>query len=381
MPTRTTEKIELPVVSPGTHREMKVIRYGTSGNRPKAYLQTALHADEIPGMLVMHHLDRLLRKADESGNVCGEIVLVPVANPIGLGQYIHGHMSGRFELNSGVNFNRDYSDVTDAVAKRIQNELSDDVTRNVASIRKAIVAVVDELPTPDEMSFMRKILLGLAGDADICLDLHCDGEAVLHVYLGTPLWPEATDLSAQLGSKATLLAEVSGGNPFDEAVGGVWWALQKRFPGSPIPPACLSATVELRGGRDISHDQAAEDADNLFKFLVRRGLISGDAGLLPELLAPATPLEGVDSVKATSAGVVVYLKKPGDAIEVGEAVAEIIDPVSDSIDNSIVVLRSRVSGILYAHRLGRFTRPGQTLCRIAGARALPDRVGGDLLSD
>lgn len=381
MSTRKTEIIDLPVTSPGTLRQLKVIHYGNSGAGPKAYLQSALHADEIPGVLVLHYLDRLLSEADEAGKVGGKIVLVPTANPVGLSQYIRGHLSGRFELGNGVNFNRGYPDVTDVVADRVQAKLSDRADRNVALIREHITAAIAEYPAPDEVSFMRRALLALASDADICLDLHCDSEAVMHVYLGTPLWPEAMDLCAQLGSEATLLAEVSGGNPFDEAVGGIWWSLAKQFSKYPIPTACLSATVELRGGRDISHDVAKQDAANLFQFLIRRRVIEGDPGPLPELIAPATPLEGVDPVKAPLAGVVVYLKKPGDKVEAGEAVAEIIDPWSDAIESQVTQVHSRVAGVMYSHRSDRITRPGQTLCRIAGAEPLPDRVGGNLLSD
>ena len=240
-------------------------------------------------------------------------------------------------------------------------------------------AIIDEYPAPDETSFMRKTLMALAADADICLDLHCDLESIMHVYLGTPLWPDAQDLAAQLGSKAILLAKISGGNPFDEAVGGVWWSLAGKFPDHPIPPACLSATVELRGERDITHDLARQDAENLHRFLMRRGLLRGDAGPVPELLAEATPLEGVDPIKAPVAGVVVYLKRPGDRIQAGDAVAHIVDPWSEATEPCVV--RSAVAGVLYSHGLHRFTRPGQTLCRVAGAEPLPDRIGGPLLSD
>lgn len=381
MSTRQIDSISLPVTSPGTQRQLKVIRYGNPGARPSAYLQTALHADEIPGMLVLHHLDRLLYEADTAGNVSGAVVLVPVANPVGLSQYIRGHLSGRFELGNGVNFNRNYPNVTDEVANRVRSGLSHAANENVALIRQHVSTVVAEHPAPDEVSFMRKTLLMLACDADICLDLHCDAEAVMHVYLGTPLWPDAMDLPAQLGSEATLLAEVSGGHPFDEAAGGVWWSLAKRFPDFPIPPACLSATVELRGDRNVSHGLARRDADNLFRFLIRRGLIEGDPGPLPELLAAAMPLEGVDTVKAPCAGVVVYLKEPGDHVTAGEAVVEIVDPWSDAPDSSVTRVCSRVSGVMYSHRSDRLTRPGQTLCRIAGADPLPDRVGVNLLSD
>jgi len=380
MLTRTVETIDLPVTTPGTTRALRVIRYGSPGSRPKLYVQSSLHADEIPGMLVSHYLDRRLREADKAGRIKGEVVLLPVANPIGLSLFLRGRLSGRFELGNGVNFNRNYPDVSATVAKRIEGKLTRDEADNVALIRAQIRVAIDEYPAPDETSLMRKTLLSLAADSDICLDLHCDWEAIMHVYLGTPLWPDAADLAAQMGSRATMLAEVSGGNPFDEAVGGIWWDLARRFPEFPIPPACLSSTVELRGENDISHDLAQMDADNLFRFFMRRGAVDGDPGPLPELITPATPLEGVDPVKAPHPGVVVYLKQPGDRIAAGEAVAEIVDPWADS-GNEPTVLYSRVSGVMFSRRSDRFARTGQTLCRVAGAEPLEDRVGGALLSD
>ena len=381
MSTRKTATICLPVTSPGTRRELRAIRYGNPDARPKAYLQAALHADEIPGMLVLHHLDRLLEGADKTGDIKGTVVLVPVANPIGLSQFVRGHLSGRFALDNGVNFNRDYPAISNEVSDRIKSSLSQNAAENVALIRQHVAAVVAQQPAQDELADLRKSLLMLACDADICLDLHCDAEAVMHVYLGTPLWPEAMDLPAQLYSEATLLAEVSGGNPFDEAVGGIWWSLAKRFSDYPIPPACLSATVELRGGRDVCHESAQHDASNLFRFLIRRGIIAGDPGPLPELLAPATPLRGVEVVTAPCAGIVVYCKKPGDDVAAGETVAEIIDIWSDAAESRTVPVRARVSGVMYSHRADRHTRPGQTLCRIAGAEPLPERKGHNLLSD
>lgn len=380
MTTRKVETIELPVTTTGTTRSLRVIRYGPSGSRPKAYVQSSLHADEIPGMLVSHYLDRSLHEADEEGRIRGEIILLPVANPIGLSLFLRGRLSGRFELGNGVNFNRAYPDVAGAVAEVVADKLTADEEHNVELIRKHFLAAIDALPAPDETSHMRKTLMALAADSDICLDLHCDWEAIMHVYLGTPLWPDGIDLAAQMGSRATMLAEVSGGNPFDEAVGGIWWDLARRFPQYPVPPACFSSTVELRGEGDVSHESARADARNLILFFMRRGVVEGDPGELPELPAPATPLEGVDPVRAPHPGVVVYLKQPGDRIEAGEAVAEIIDPGADFYRAS-TVLRSRVAGVMFSRRSDRFARTGQTLCRIAGPDPLPERVGGLLLSD
>ena len=61
-----------------------------------------------------------------------------------------------------------------------------------------------------------------------------------------------SDLAADLQSECTLLDSISGGNPFDEACSSIWAQLADRFPDYPIPMACQSATIELRGELDVS---------------------------------------------------------------------------------------------------------------------------------
>ena len=68
------ETIALPGVAPGTRRSVELLRFGPPGARPKAYLQAGLHADELPGMLVLHKLARLLAEAEGRGAVSGEVV-------------------------------------------------------------------------------------------------------------------------------------------------------------------------------------------------------------------------------------------------------------------------------------------------------------------
>src|SRR5215472_15596053 len=108
MPEPVRERLDrpLPAVGFGTTRGLSAWRYGKPGARPKAYLQAAIHADEIPGMLVMHHLLPLLDAAAAAGEIAGELIVVPVANPIGLSQSINGTHLGRFDLAGGGNFNR-----------------------------------------------------------------------------------------------------------------------------------------------------------------------------------------------------------------------------------------------------------------------------------
>ncbi len=94
----TTERIDLPTLSPGTERHIQVRLYSRPGARPKVYIQASVHADEMPGVFCVHHLTPLLEQADRDGAVTGEIVVVPFANPIGLAQDLSGHHYGRFDL-------------------------------------------------------------------------------------------------------------------------------------------------------------------------------------------------------------------------------------------------------------------------------------------
>ena len=379
MTTKTVEKRTLPVSSMGNERGLTLIRYGKGATGKKAYIQAGLHADEAPGYLVMHHLITLLDAADVAGTIPGEILLIPVANPIGAGQWRDEVLRGRFDYFDNTNFNRKHLDITEKVAENIIDRLSDSADQNKMLIRKVMADVLGGLSPLDESAQLKHLLLSLSFDADIVLDLHCDYQAVTHVYMGSPLWPEASDLSAQVGSKATLLAKISGDNPYDEACSRIWWELAEKFPAFPIPLACLAATIELRGISDVSHAVAAGDAENIFHFLQRRGLISGPPPELPSLQNPATPLRGVAHLKATAPGVVVYFKKPGDPIKKGDLIAEIVNPLKKDQNSRITRAESDIDGMLISINVDRFARPGRILAKIAGKEPLTGK-GENLLT-
>ena len=124
--------------TPGVSIGLQSLHFGTPGQGPKATLQAALHADEIPGLLVAHHLRARLAALEAEGRIAGEIVLVPVANPIGLAQRVLQSVEGRFDLASGENFNRHYADLFDAVATQVDGKLTFDAKLNVAIVRDAL---------------------------------------------------------------------------------------------------------------------------------------------------------------------------------------------------------------------------------------------------
>ncbi len=368
---KTKEIIKLPTTSPGSQKYIEVFRFGDPTFGKKVYIQAGLHADEAPGFLVAHHLNKLLNMSELQ---C-EVVVVPVANPIGLSQWKDDILHGRFHFLSSINFNRQHLDLTEKVEEKITNRLSHDAEENISIIRNYFREAIEETATEDDVDFLKKQLITLAHDADIVLDLHCDNEALLHLYLGTPLWPDAADLAAYLGSEVTLLAKNSGDNPFDEACSKIWWDLATVFPGFPIPPACLSATVELRGAANTDPEVAQKDALNIIRFLQYRGFLAGLPPHVPPLKRDATPLTGVDYVSATVPGIVVYQKQLGEQIREGDVIAEIIDPLAENPGNELHPVMSRTDGILFTRNSDRFAYPGRILAKVAGTTPLRNESG------
>lgn len=363
----------------GVHKTLTSLHFGPSDAPRKVYIQASLHAEELPGMLTAHHLRALLEKAEQDNRVCERIVLVPMANPIGLAQRLDHKPMGRFELDTSENFNRHYPDLAAAVWDTVQSRLGPDPQANVRTVRAAMTQYLQQWTPSTELQDLRRTLLLLAHDADVVLDLHCDCEAVMHFYTEEPCWPTLEPVSRFIGSQASLLARSSGSMPFDECLSGAWWKLSQRLSAAGItaalPQGCCSTTIELRGEADVHHRWAKADAAALFDYLQYAGFITCETPPpLPPALCEATPLSGSQTLYAPHAGVVVFLHAPGTGVRQGEPMAEVIDPIA----NTTTVVKAEVDGVFYAHIRDRYVTRGCELGKIAGK--VPFRTG-DLLGN
>ena len=379
--TRRIERYPLQASTPGTRREVLARRYGKAGARPKAYIQASIHADEIPALLTAHHLAALLDAADERGEIAGEVILVPYANPIGLGQFVENHHHGRREMSGGGNFNRNWPNLFEMLGERLDGKLTDSPAENIEIIRAELRAALHEEAPHSEFHSLRLILARLAVDADLVFDLHCDDQALMHLFLIPDHWPLAHDIAAELGCRAVLLAEDSGGGSFDETFSTVWTHLAAKYAGHPIPAACLSGTVELRGQSDVEDSLAKDDAAALFRALQRHGAIAGDPGPLPEPQCEATRLDACEILRAPKPGVVAYAVALGAQVREGDIVAWIVDPAAEEPSQAREPVRAGTDGLILSRRDRRYVLPGMTLAKVVGHKTLPTRVGGPLLED
>ena len=380
----TTETIALPITSPGTERRIVVHRWGKPGSGPKVYIHAALHADEWPGVMAAHHLIGQLDAAAAEDRITGEIVLLPYANPIGMSQSLNGHLMGRFRFaDGGGNFNRDWPDLSDAVTEIVRGKLGDEADANKSVMRDALRKAVADLPEATEDAAHRKALLALSIDADYVLDLHCDSIATLHLFANVEHTDTIMEMACDMQSPVVMIDDSVNGECFDECNALPWIKVRRALGLTPdvFPAACFATTVEFRGHQDISDELGSADAANLMRFLMRRGVVTGDPGPLPDPACEATPLDGCDMFKAPSAGLVAWKYPVGSTVETGDHIADIIDITAADPAQARTPVMAEQTGILFSQHTDHLARPGQIIGKIAGKDSLAHRQGAQLLTN
>ena len=337
--------------TPGTEWRLSVLRFaGTDADAPTAYLQAALHGNELPGVVALHVLVPMLERAEAEGRLRGNVTVLPHANPLGTGQFFFGQHMGRFAFGSRNNFNRDFP-----LPETLDTSALPD----------------DDAPIAAEKRLKAK-LANLALGHDIVLDLHCDDEGPSYLYIARQYWPHMQDLAASLGSAAVLLWDESSDGAFEE----VAWTPYKHLPDSDASWARRAVTtVEFRGERDVTPAFAAADAAGLYRFLAARGVIA-DASLapLPEWQGAVTPLEQVEMVRAPVGGAVLYHVVPGDVVEKGDRLVSILTAPGEAGGETVVTAPQ--AGLILTRKANRLARSGDDLLKLLGsARSATAKTG------
>jgi predicted deacylase len=338
--------------SEGVSYEFPVLRFeGTDRAAPSAYLQAALHAGELPGVVAIDALMPLLAKAEADGRIKGSITIVPQANPIGRAQYHFGDHQGRFHLGTRTNFNRGFP-----LMAAPDTALLPDTALGTADQR------------------LKTRLLQLSIGHDIVLDLHCDDEGVAYLYVHTSLWPAMADCAAAMGVDAVMLWDEDTDGTFE---GASIMPYQK----APADVAKLdrrvATTVEYRGILDVDGALAGSDAEGLYRLLVARGVILDQALPAPRSFAGVVaPLENIDMMPAPRAGAILYDVKPGDRVAKGARLATIVHAPGETGGRTEVFAPQ--AGIILTRRSRRMIRAGEDLLKLVGDAKSADARSGTL---
>ena len=366
--------------APGQSTTLYWYTAGPEDAPTKVHLQAALHADEQPGTMALHHLLPMLRDADNAGRLKARFVVFPSVNPLGLATRVLRRHIGRYDLETGINFNRRWPDLYTQIAEAIAGKLTDDPRANLRTIRAAVGAWLEQQRPATAAQRLRLAILKSAHDADIVLDLHCDDESLKHIFTSPDLMPGLQDLADRMQVAATLTAEDSGGGSFDEVLPNLYRKAQRANPGFPIPMGAETATLEYRGQADTHDAMGREDAKGLHDFFAGRGLI--DATVPAATPAPPpTPFEATEVLRADRPGLLAYRVGLGDRVKKGDVVADIIAMDGPDAFLGRSPLRAGTDGIILSRASAKYAVVGSSVAKIVGTEILPARAGGYLLED
>ena len=336
------EEITLGQLPSGDDLTSRLFRF-REGNGRKAWLQANVHGGEVQGNLVI--LELLERLSDLT--IHGEIALLPMANPLGLTQAATS--SGRYDLTTGLNFNREYQlpfevpageddwriDI-DAFARNHlasdDAEIFDDFRHD---LREAWVRFAEQAETA-EHRFVAE-LQSRSCDADLFLDLHTGDRSPRYLFV----FDSNVEGARYLGSPHNLLMEDSKfGGAGDEAHFHPWYALREALAAYDrrVTIPVESFTVELGPLDQLDEESASRAADDIVNYLTYHGIVDGEAELR-EMRRYACRQEDYISIKAPAGGLVSWQKEPGDHVRKGEVVAELIS--FREIENLATISRAR----------------------------------------
>lgn len=367
--------------TPGSAATLYSYTAGPADASTKVHLQAALHADEQPGTMALHHLLVMLRDADAKGQLRARFAVFPSVNPLGLANWsLRAHL-GRYDTVTGVNYNRRWPDLYAAVSSTVDGRFDDDPQANVAILRRAVRDWIDKQQPRSAAEELRLAVLRSAHDADIVLDLHCDNDSLKHIFTSPELMPGLEDLADWMGAAATLTAEDSGGGSFDEVLPQLYRKAARANPDKPIPMAAEAATLEYRGQADVFDDMGMADAKGLFGFFAARGLIEADPGPRPAPAPAATPFEATEVLRVGRPGLLAYRVELGEAVKKGQPIADLIamDGAQAFIARTPVI--AGTDGFVLSRALGKFVPRGGAVAKIVGTSPLASRSGGYLLED
>ncbi len=338
--------------SEGVTYEFPVFRFeGMDKAAPSAYLQAALHAGELPGVVAVDALMPMLAKAEAEGRIRGAVTVVPWANPIGRAQYHFGEHQGRFHLGTRTNFNRAFPLLAAPDVK-----LLPDTTLGGADQR------------------LKTRLVQLSLGHDIVLDLHCDDEGLAYLYIHTSLWPAMADCAAAMGVDAVVLWSEDTDGTFEGAA---------IMPYQNVPASVarldrrVATTVEYRGILDVDGKLAASDAEGLYRLLVARGVVHDPTLTRPGSFTGAVvPLDNIDMMPSPKAGAILYDVKPGDRVAKGDRLATIVHAPGEAGGRTEVFAPQ--AGLILTRRSRRIIRAGEDLLKLAGDNRSQDARSGTL---
>jgi len=319
----TKEVLHMGEMASGAALTVPVYRFKGQSGAPSVYIQANMHGAEVQGNAVIYQLLEQLQQLQ----VCGDITLVPYANPVGCNHKNGEYTLGRFDPITGVNWNRMYYYDESTIDAFVNQNVELEQSAVEAAFKELLISQIDQKLThnPFGLTTGQRIayqLQRMAHQADLVLDLHTGPISSKHLYC-----PEYAKASASyFDIPHTLLIPNDFDGALDEATFCPWWTLQEKFhqQGRNMSIRQESFTVELGSQELIDLDVALEDAKSILSYLSYKGVVSGKAFEPQVMTRYACFLQDYKAFYSPMGGMVDYLAEFGEPLSAGQPLARIL---------------------------------------------------------
>lgn len=291
LPTGTPER--LPVI---------VARGASAG--PTLWVTGGVHGDEATGVAVAQDVMR----ADLPGRLSGAVVSVPVVNPAGLRRNTRRSYYGDDDPNRYFPDPESDSSRPPEVQERIDERLYDEIVASADALVDCHTAQVSSHP----FAIRDRVLYGERRSEAEARDLADELAAVVEAFG----FPTLTEYPA---------AEYVEQN------------LQRSMAGAVLNAASIPAfTAELGGHSVVSDEIRVAGVAGVYGVMTELGMLEGWPDDLPDpgaFVAPVGyPTRRYRGPRTETAGLVRHRVEPGDVVETGEVVADVVSPTGERLD-------------------------------------------------
>lgn len=360
MAIKNLEKIEYPIkkLANGDDLNLRAFRITGKEPGPHVHIQASVHGAEVQGNAVIFRLLEFFEENDFNGS----ITFIPMANPTGINNKQGPNTQGRFNPQSGTNWNRSYEDITkseffnlDKFLEKEKNLIDNTKWSAVSSaFKKYLVEVISLIQSSnkeygvEENKKLGLLLQKIAAPSDIVLDLHTGPIACRYLYCGEHNKNRAPDL----GFPFNLIIPDEFGGAMDEATFMPWVVLNQALDFELFP--FESYTVELGSEERIDLEEAGHDAALILNFLKKRGMIAEEIVLKArEYDQKACYLKDYRTYYSQRGGLVEYLQKPGDTFKKDTPLYNVLNmselTEKTHLTDCLTEVKAQASGIVINH--------------------------------
>ena len=352
----------------GDRLSLQIYQFVGASPGKKVYIQANLHGAELAGNALIHQLIEFLSALDASA-LAGEILLVPVCNPLGVNQRSHHFSAGRFNLYDGRDWNRifwDYEKEGEDIAGFVRSHLDYDPKIILQTYRQRIQtsfqAQLEKLHSPAGApvhEHYRAQLQSLALDADCLIDLHSSSDRGLtYLYY----FRDRADSAAFFGLDFAILLDEYDGDAFDEAFIKPWLALEAEFAqqGKPLRFDIEAWTLELGTGMELNPESVARGLQGVKRYLYQKGVLVGlDNPPAPNPAKFFVHRNAVKKYYAPTGGLIQARVNPGTWVAVGERMYQLLSFNKSGQPPNVIDIQAESAGLVYDISINHAVNQGE----------------------